>query len=880
MRTVVFVGPSFDPSRVLEFAPGADVLPPIRRGDLEAVSAPAVVAILDGVFGTELGVAGKEIAAAIKRGIRVLGGAGIGALRAVEVPGVLGVGRVYEMCRDGILERDDEVVVVVDEASRDAVTVSLVNVRFAVQTMVTSGSLGKSTGDTIVSAAERLHFADRVYPRILRDAGITGDAEIEVLGAALQSIDVQREDAQTLLERLSEVAATERTTPREMAAPEQVGAHLDDADSVLVPDRGSSASVVQIWEYGERLQFRDLVRFMALTGTLDKALRGPIELGDHDSANRMGLPSVQDLFADTMVEWGWTGPEDAHITLNDLGIGLSELQDCLRHERTRIAAIRSLARGEEDAALQALRVSLLVQNLALKREAMRLSAVVALAKADPTDREPTDQEIEDAIAAARCAHPRLTWEGILHDLGLSREEARPTVALLAKARRVGVALQTEMHEAMRAEGRHAKGLGGLPAAPKGTGSAGRSIPDDVAEAIARKFAAKIGITRISQLGELDRFGLHVSAVYRPSRWSSSYGSGKAETREAAVVGGVMEELERYCQEHFEPASVRSESFSSLVAKDERVVDPRTMSLSFDSSYAPDKELAWTWADDLVTGERVLVPRATVVMQRERNDIVFSPRAARKIITTNGLASGFTLTEALLHAVCELIERHSNKLSEQAIENPGPRDSWPNFSFVDLATCPESTARIVARIRGAGCDVRVLDTTCEVTVPTFAVRITRPHVRGSSYSPGSCSHPSAEVALNRALLEAVQCHVSVAAGNYEGSGMRARSLGRHWRPRPRSRGEAYWVRPHVPKKPFDAARGLSSRSALEDLDFCVRRLTAAGFDRVLWCDLSREDLSPAKVVRAIIPGVEEINPLHTGLRARVSIVNELMHRHEW
>jgi ribosomal protein S12 methylthiotransferase accessory factor len=881
MRPLIFVGPSFPALRVQEFVPDAEVRPPIRRGDLDAVAAGAVVAILDGVSGAELGVTAKEIAQAIARGARVVGGAGIGALRAVEVPGMIGVGHIHEMYKGGLLDRDDEVAVVVDEDSGRAVTEPLVNVRFAVEAMVTSASLERRVGDAIVSAAEKLHFADRTYARILREAGIAGDPQIEVLAAALQSIDLRREDAQTVLESLPRLAREESDGGRGVT-PVGPAADPDDADPLPVAETGSGDSPLVIWEYGERLRFRDLVRFMAVTGRLERGARESLEVGDDGAgaATLAGVPSVQDLFAGVMAEWGWTSPEDVHITLNDLGIGFSELQGSLRRERRIRAAIRSAVHGGDDRALQALRVGLLVQNLSLKREAMRLSAVVALADVDPGAPEPSSEEIDDAISALRCARPDVTWEELLAEGGLSPDDARPLVALLARARRVGVPLQTQMLQAERAPGRPGNGLEELPASPKGTGAAGRSTPDDVAEEIARRLAGVIGVTRIAQLGELERFGMHVSAVYRPSIWSASFGSGKAETREAAVIGGVMEELERYCQEQFAPPPARTESLDSIRARGEPAVDPRTMALPFDSGFAPGSELAWISANDLVTGEKVLVPRAVALMERERNDILFSPRSARKIFSTNGLASGFTLTEALVHGLCELIERHSNKLSEQAIGNPGPTDSWPDYTFVDLATCPGSTARIVERIRGAGYALRVLDTTCEVTVPTFVVRITRPDAPEAGYSPGACAHPDPEVALNRALLEAVQSRVAAAAGNYENSGMKVRSLGRHWRPRPSSRGEAYWIRPHVPRKPFDAVRGYRGRSAKDDLDFVVRRLTAAGFERVLWCDLSRDELSPAKVVRAFIPGVEEINPLHTGLRARVSIVSELMHRHEW
>ncbi|RYD65608.1 MAG: hypothetical protein EOP83_07015, partial [Verrucomicrobiaceae bacterium] len=110
-RTFVFVGPSLSPALARELLPLAEIRGPIRRGDLDAIDAPAVVAIIDGIFDSSHAVSPREIRTAVSRGIKVLGASSMGALRAAEIPQMLGVGRVYGMYRDGVIDRDDEVAV-------------------------------------------------------------------------------------------------------------------------------------------------------------------------------------------------------------------------------------------------------------------------------------------------------------------------------------------------------------------------------------------------------------------------------------------------------------------------------------------------------------------------------------------------------------------------------------------------------------------------------------------------------------------------------------------------------------------------------------------------------------------------------------------------
>lgn len=114
MTAVVFVGPTLAPEVVSDRL-DATILPPVRQGDVYRVAGdkPAAIGIIDGFFEGVPSVWHKEILWTIEQGIPVFGSASMGALRAAELAdfGMIGVGRIFEEYRDGILQDDDEVAV-------------------------------------------------------------------------------------------------------------------------------------------------------------------------------------------------------------------------------------------------------------------------------------------------------------------------------------------------------------------------------------------------------------------------------------------------------------------------------------------------------------------------------------------------------------------------------------------------------------------------------------------------------------------------------------------------------------------------------------------------------------------------------------------------
>jgi hypothetical protein len=209
---IVFLGPSLEREAARAILP-ADYRPPAARGDLtQAVRDGAgVIGLIDGVFFQESSVGHREILAALRAGVRVVGASSMGALRAAELHtlGMEGVGEVYRMYRDGILVSDDEVALAFDPESFAALSEPLVNIRATLQRAETGGIIEYADSEALLSAAISLYYPDRTWPRIVREARAVVDSR--TLGrfsrwVGTGAVDLKRQDAVAALGRIREIA--------------------------------------------------------------------------------------------------------------------------------------------------------------------------------------------------------------------------------------------------------------------------------------------------------------------------------------------------------------------------------------------------------------------------------------------------------------------------------------------------------------------------------------------------------------------------------------------------------------------------------------------------------------------------------------------------
>jgi len=201
-RTCIFAGPSL--SR-LERPEGIDLFPPATRGSIrEAVGAGyRVIGFIDGAVDPKERVSLAELRDALaRRAVRLIGGASMGAIRAVQLDtlGMLGIGRVFRLFRRGSLSDADEVLVLHAPAALRfrPLTLPLVNIRYTLQRMRTAEHITPADEAGVIAHLSDVPWFDRdrqsLSAAVYRTCGSARSARVVQWFDRLYR-DVKQEDA-------------------------------------------------------------------------------------------------------------------------------------------------------------------------------------------------------------------------------------------------------------------------------------------------------------------------------------------------------------------------------------------------------------------------------------------------------------------------------------------------------------------------------------------------------------------------------------------------------------------------------------------------------------------------------------------------------------
>ncbi|HDQ08350.1 MAG TPA: YcaO-related McrA-glycine thioamidation protein [Methanoculleus sp.] len=343
-----------------------------------------------------------------------------------------------------------------------------------------------------------------------------------------------------------------------------------------------------------------------------------------------------------------------------------------------------------------------------------------------------------------------------------------------------------------------------------------------------------GITRVADITRLDRIGIPVFSCIRPEAATGAISvyNGKGATPVAARVSAIMEGIERYSAEPLDRAVVKG-TFAEL-SEGSSAVFPGDLILP---AYAdPGASLEWVRGYDIMQDEEVFVP----------THAVFHPVAHGSIrlfrTSTNGIASGNTLEEAVFHALSEVVERDAWSLVEASGR------AGPVIAEIDDPRC----SRILAAFESAGVEVLVRDITSDIGIPTIAAIADDVTLRDPTLLvTGMGTHTCPEIATLRALTEVAQSRATQIHGAREDTteGDMRRVLG-------------YDRMKRLNKKWFAADETIAfgdllsfrSEDFMDDIAFTLDRLAERGLDRCIVVDLTREEIG-VPVVRVIVPGLE-------------------------
>lgn len=208
-KPVVFLGSSLPLAEARSIF-DADYRPPVRRGDVDALSAkrpPPAIAIIDGEFFQSLAISPKEILRALEQGIPVLGASSLGALRAAELApfGMTGVGTVFELYRSGRVMADDEVAVAYSREDGRPVSEAMINIRVALTKARREGVVSGAIARRLIAQARSLYFPERTWTALWHHARPwLGKRDLESVRNYIARVkpDVKRDDARLLLQAM------------------------------------------------------------------------------------------------------------------------------------------------------------------------------------------------------------------------------------------------------------------------------------------------------------------------------------------------------------------------------------------------------------------------------------------------------------------------------------------------------------------------------------------------------------------------------------------------------------------------------------------------------------------------------------------------------
>jgi ribosomal protein S12 methylthiotransferase accessory factor len=250
-----------------------------------------------------------------------------------------------------------------------------------------------------------------------------------------------------------------------------------------------------------------------------------------------------------------------------------------------------------------------------------------------------------------------------------------------------------------------------------------------------------------------------------------------------------------------------------------------------SLFSPDRPESWTLGWDLFAQQEIALPLQSVTLdQRAIQNRSFQA-------SSNGLASGNHLLEAIVSGTCEVIERDAIACHEYAARHA----TFPN---IRLASIPyPSVQELCQRLASAEIKLALTDCTNDTNVPVFMAKIYDQKFPRMSPIKGCGAHLDPEIAMLRAITEAIQGRAVTIAGSRDDIFPPSFEMSRNATPLP-----------HFPEeKDYPSQRAATTESLEGDLHLLMEKLKQAGIQHLIVCDLTHNSAIP--VVRIVIPQLE-------------------------
>ena len=272
-----------------------------------------------------------------------------------------------------------------------------------------------------------------------------------------------------------------------------------------------------------------------------------------------------------------------------------------------------------------------------------------------------------------------------------------------------------------------------------------------------KNRTRFGVTRLVDITGLDCLGIPVYLAIRPRGRSMSVSAGKGITHIESKVSALMESIEIDVAER-----VNADHYLFC-----RFVDiDSEHSINFNLfpriTTAPINEISYiNWVAGYELGTHVIkyIPQQVVSMDIRSHEESMSSFAWG----TNGLASSCILSEAILSGLYEIIERDTLTCwSFLRSKNRSLREF-----VIDEESIPfDSTMTLIKTIQESKLNIFLIYLPNELNIPVIKCHVLNTIDPARATASGYGCHHNIEVALNRAITEAVQGRCCYIAGSRE------------------------------------------------------------------------------------------------------------------
>jgi len=322
--------------------------------------------------------------------------------------------------------------------------------------------------------------------------------------------------------------------------------------------------------------------------------------------------------------------------------------------------------------------------------------------------------------------------------------------------------------------------------------------------------------------------------------------GKGIDLASARASGLMEAAELYHAETI-TLPLRLATYEELRYQ-HNTIEIEELPRGSRSLFHPNLRLLWCEGDDLLSGGSVLVPYEMV---HTNYNLPFPDGHGCFPATSNGLASGNRIIEAISQGICEVIERDATTLwnlrDDKELDH-----SRLDLTSVDDRICQE----LLAKFERAGLSVAVWNITSDIAIAAFACFIVCRNDKTMwhcSVAVGYGCHPARRIALLRALTEAAQVRLTVISGLRDD--LRRESYDTLLDP-DKITAIRQRISSSTPARPFHEIPDYDADTFEEDVERELKCIRKAGVRRVVIFDLTKSEFA-LPVVRVVIPGLEPI-----------------------